>query len=519
MNPITARKLWLLFAVVVSYGSIYPANFQTPPLDMTAMMQSFLQTCCVTSHSGDVLANILLFFPFGFLGMLAASHSDQSTKPLIASVLFWGVLLALVLQLVQIYLPMRDENLQDVAWNFLGILVGVFVGISARQHMSPSSLGTRKILLIPWILIGAWLAYRLIPFVPALDFQGIKDSIKPLFLYTELIPKNIAHDTVAWCLIAYFLRHGHRSISFDVYLPLLIMVTFFLEIIIVSNTLSSSNLVGAGLAIVLWWGVLGRVAKCELILAAMLFAMLVYAGLEPFVVRAQTISFHWLPFKGFLGGSMYINSQSICEKSFLYGSLVYMLWRGGFSPVLSTMLAVIGLTMIEFSQTYFIGRHVPEITDSILAVIMALTLFSLKNDTTTPTTNNLSAHPQQPELKHSHRSVTTGQIRKQYFNRNIDLRPDQVKFLNELAEEMDISMSRAARLIVDAVIKETQQHHNLPFEEPDSQISSDIELEPCSVRLRKEQIEWFKTSSQYSVDNLSLIIRNMIDRFIENIDK
>nr|MCH9665214.1 hypothetical protein [Gammaproteobacteria bacterium] len=190
----------------------------------------------------------------------------------------------------------------------------------------------------------------------------------------------------------------------------------------------------------------------------------------------------------------------------------------GFSPVLSTILAVIGIAMIEFSQTYFIGRHVPEITDPILAVIMALTLFSLKNDTAVSVTDHLSMHPQQAGLKYSQPNVIASQTRKQYFNKDIDLRSDQVKFLNELAEEMDTSMSRAARLIVDAVIKETQQH-NLPVEKPDNQVSHDVELESCSVRLRKEQIEWFKTSSQYSADNLSLMIRNMIDQFIRNIDK
>lgn len=521
MNPVTAKKLLFLFAVIVSYGSIYPANFQMPAADMSVVMQQFLQTCCVSTHAGDILANVLLFIPFGFLGMLAVADSAKSTRLVLFHVFFWGVLLALVLQLVQIYLPSRNQNLQDVAWNFLGIIGGAFAGNIARHYVSQSSSGSRQIVLIPWILISAWLAYRLIPFVPALDFQGIKDSIKPLFLYAELIPKNIFHDTVAWCLIAYFLRYCHRFIRFDVYLLFLILITFFLEIIIVSNTLSASNLMGAGLAIVLWWGVFGRLVKCELILAGILFVMLVYAGLEPFTARTEAIAFNWLPFKGFLGGSMYINAQSICEKSFLYGSLVYMLWRGGFSPVLSTVVAVLGIFIIEYSQTYFVGNHVPEITDPILVVLTALMLFSLKNDTTEVTAGNVPTMQQKSVRKRSYVVKNEDKTQQRYFKQYIDLRTDQINFLKELADEMGISQSRAVRLIVDTVIKDMEQNDDVTdnFNQSSGDQHTDAELEFCTIRLREEQIKWFNQSKQYASGSISHSIRNMIDQFIDGLKK
>lgn len=382
MDANGSRELWLGFVILITYGSIYPANFQMHLFD-SASLAIFLKSCCGAPHSGDVLANFLLFVPFGFFGILAA-HRTIVGISWAAYVCILGTLLALVLQLVQIYLPSRDANLQDVVWNFIGIFGGVLLGLSVKNHFLQPTRLSSYFLLVPWVLIIAWLTYRLIPFVPAMDFQSVKDSLKPLYLNPELIPKNIFHDTVAWCLIAYFLRAGRRFSSYDIYLPQLILLTFFLEILIITNVVSASNVVGAVLAIILWRGVLRRIPQCENVLVLLLFSMLIFVGLAPFTQYPEAVTFNWLPFHGFLGGSMYINSQAACEKVFLYGSLVYLLWKGGFGTLQSILIAVMGVAMIEFAQTRFIG-HTPEITDPILVILIALTLHALKtNEASSP---------------------------------------------------------------------------------------------------------------------------------------
>ena len=54
---------------------------------------------------------------------------------------------------------------------------------------------------------------------------------------------------------------------------------------------------------------------------------IVAGGLAPFAARTHPVPFLWVPFQGFLGGSMYVNVQSALEKSFLYGALVLAVWR------------------------------------------------------------------------------------------------------------------------------------------------------------------------------------------------
>jgi hypothetical protein len=44
---------------------------------------------------------------------------------------------------------------------------------------------------------------------------------------------------------------------------------------------------------------------------------------------ARARHFGWLPFLGFMHGSLEVNIMSFCEKAFLYGSLIWLLGRLG----------------------------------------------------------------------------------------------------------------------------------------------------------------------------------------------
>ncbi len=525
MDANVARNLWVGFVILITYGSIYPANFQMHPID-SELITIFLKSCCGTPHSGDVLANFLLFIPFGFFGVLAV-HRITVGMFWVAYVCILGVLLALALQLIQIYLPSRDANLQDVAWNFIGTASGLLLGLSVKNFFTQSTRTSSYILLTPWVLIGVWLAYRLIPFVPSIDFQGVKDSLKPLYLHPELIFRSVFHDTVAWSLVAYFLRIGHRSGSYDIYLPLLIFVTFLLEILIVSNVVSASNVVGAVLAIILWWGVLRWTPRCENILALLLFSMLIFVGLAPFTQYPEAIAFNWLPFHGFLGGSMYINSQVACWKIFLYGSLVYLMWKGGCSTFTGVLIPVVGVALIEFAQTRFSG-HTPEISDPILVILIALTLHGLKtNEASSPYgSTSFNAKHLNPRNVDIDANSTEAGSRKVLTIEFVDVRLDQLDFLTDLSEEMVVSIPKVVRRIIDTVVDDEVLRRELgesnvlgitktlPFDY--TQAESDFVL--CEIHLREDQAAMLATLAQRVGIDRSSAIRSLIDQFIKNIE-
>lgn len=374
VQPNTARKLWLGLSILAFYVSIYPANFGLPVYHSAAYLDLF-SSCCGRPGRGDVLGNVVLFIPFGFLGMLAARRSSGNVARGLYVVVV-AVLFALALQVFQVYLPTRDANLQDVLWNLLGTLAAIPFGAMARKMTSDRSSLAGQFALAPLLLIAAWLSYRLIPFVPSIDFQGIKDSLKPLLLVPELSAVRVVHDAVAWSLVAMLARLSHRNLALDNYLPVLMLVTFALEVVIVANDVSASNVLGAALGMALWFVIGRRMRHGETALAVALVVMLLLVGLAPFALRDNPIAFNWLPFHGFLRGSMYINSQSACEKFFLYGTLVFLLWRIGFSRMAGVVAAMAVVTLVEISQTRLVG-HTPELTDVIIVAIAALLLTAL----------------------------------------------------------------------------------------------------------------------------------------------
>ena len=76
-------------------------------------------------HPGDMIANVLLFLPLGFL-FRASAASERGRRPLTALAL--GLVASAAIEAVQLYLPGRFPSLVDVATNALGAWAG------ARLH-------------------------------------------------------------------------------------------------------------------------------------------------------------------------------------------------------------------------------------------------------------------------------------------------------------------------------------------------------------------------------------------------
>ena len=425
------KTLWIAVILVATLGSIYPFDFEAASLD-AAKLLAFAQSCCRLSSRGDMLGNVILFVPYGFTGMYAV-RQEHSARQRFIVVLWAGVAIAFALQLAQFFLPSRDENLQDVLWNTVGLSFGAMLAVAAGRLSASPRDGIATASIVPLTLVGAWLIFRLIPFVPSLDLQLIKDSVKPLFAL-QMGPVNVAHDVAAWLVVAYLLRRAQPGARLDAYLPALIGAVFALEVIILANVVTASNVLGALIAIGLWWGVFRRIDRHEPVLAVSLVLVIAVSGLAPFVARTGPTDFNWVPFHGFLGGSMYINAQSAVEKVFLYGSCVYLLWRMSIGRVASVLTATAFVALVEYLQTHFAG-HTPEITDPLLVVFAALTLTVLERQELRPARDVPLRPLIPPQLPRRRRRSGAGQ----WVAQNVNIRGDQHEFLSQLSAESNRS--------------------------------------------------------------------------------
>jgi glycopeptide antibiotics resistance protein len=84
------------------------------------------------SYVKDGVVNILGFVPFGFflsLWMIKTGRWSRGTIILIAVGL--GALVSLTIELIQVFIPVRDSSLMDLVCNTFGTLIGARVWVFA----------------------------------------------------------------------------------------------------------------------------------------------------------------------------------------------------------------------------------------------------------------------------------------------------------------------------------------------------------------------------------------------------
>lgn len=371
-SNLVPRRAWLLLLVIallIAYGSLYPFHFSLDHAE--AKWRQFLTDARLYTSRGDVIGNVALFLPFGMVSALTANQIRRRWLAL-ALLVAAGILLALALQLGQVFVSSRQPARADVVWNCCGIGTGLLL---ARFGMRVSSLeiGGSMHPAIVSTLLALWLSVELLPFVPSLDWQAIKNSLKPLVFAQEFsLPRFALHfagGLVAGRLIS---EIGLRPTW--LVLALTLLGVSFAKLFVVGLELSFSMAMGL-LGAWLLWLIFSRLPRgyVDAALIAALLAAHTLNALKPFILTANATAFNWRPFYGQLQGSMLANIGSVINNLFIYGSAL-ALWRESSTRV---WLGAAGLLVIvfatEYAQTRIPGRH-GDVTELLWVL---LTLFLL----------------------------------------------------------------------------------------------------------------------------------------------
>jgi len=92
--------------------------------------------------------------------------------------------------------------------------------------------------------------------------------------------------------------------------------------------------------------------------------------LQPFRFSTSARPFGWVPFRGFLQGSLAVNVQSFLEKAFTYGALVWLAVRAGCSWRLAALVGGALVLCLRLAQVYIPERSA-EITDTLILLMAA----------------------------------------------------------------------------------------------------------------------------------------------------
>lgn len=376
------RLLLLIYVGLLLYGSLYPFNHWRVPFE--SPWEIMLPRGGHDPYS-DIVTNLLVYLPFGFL-MMRAAHARRAGAGLILAVTLVGGAFSLGIEYLQAFNPARVSSLGDVALNtsgtFFGALATSFLRADARlgRHL----LGWRDQYAIPGTLanvglaaIGLWTLSQLTPLVPSLDVSSLRAGLKPVW-YTLIgqVPFDRSQAMV------YALSVGglallartvlHRQYRSAVLFGAFVGVVLLLKIPIVSRQISLEAIAGTGAGVLL----AGLLRHCRgrvrlLSAAALILGSVVLSELR-FGSGGGLWAFNWIPFRGQLAHDL-IGVADLLDDIWPFVALTYlaMLTRP-VRPALTAVTGALGLGalmfVLEWHQQSLPGRY-GDITDVITPVL------------------------------------------------------------------------------------------------------------------------------------------------------
>ena len=283
MKPDTRFVLLTALAVVaIVYGSLYPFDFRIPADGQGAVIALLRSRAMMPSGRGDFVANILLYLPLGWFGILSMPR-QMSVWLRFLLVLIGGTILSLTMELTQYYDAGRVTAAEDIYTNVLGTILGGLGGICLSRNWRVQLIPAISAEPIPTALLAAWAGYRLYPYVPTIDLHKYWNALKPVIFYPTLAPETLYRHTTIW-LTTFALISSLVGPRCSILAPLLLCACVLVgRVLIVDTVLSMPEIAGAGIALCVWPVMLLLSPRRR---AAVLFVLLggavVIARLQPF---------------------------------------------------------------------------------------------------------------------------------------------------------------------------------------------------------------------------------------------
>lgn len=370
------HRLLLLAIALIVYGSLYPWHFDFARggADPLGVLLGAWPRHINRFLLRDAAVNLLLYFPLGMAAVLAAVRRHSRAAAWGAAVLI-AVALSAGIEMLQIYDPGRVCSLFDVLCNVLGAAGGAAAALLFRPELE--SLARRRPgrqARAAVLLLGCWAGFQLYPLFPMLSRTRLRAEWALLARPASIAAVEVWASAAEWFAAALLMEAllGRMRARW----LLAAMVCLPLRLFMAGRTLALSEVLGAALALLLW-----SVLREKLRLRAalwMLASAIVLRELAPFRFSELPSRFSWIPFGATLDSENFSAVLVIFRKAFEYGAAVWLLRARGVSYAPAGVTVAAALAVLEAAQRYLPGRT-PEITDSVLALLLALVLWRLSD--------------------------------------------------------------------------------------------------------------------------------------------
>jgi VanZ family protein len=360
--------LTILMIVIVLYGALYPFQFRAPENGI-GPLRAFLRTWNQIPSRSDFVSNIVFYFPLGFFLTRLFNNIAGPFKKVVAAAILGG-LIATGTEFAQYYDAGRITQFSDACANTLGTALGAIAALMFQGDFRWSFLRPAIAHPAPVMLLTAWPAYRLYPYVPVADLHKYWDALKPVVLTPQLDGPHLFRQFAVWLAAATLIQQIAGTRRAIWLFPGFATAIFVSEILVVTKFVNLDEILGAGCAFAAFLALSASEPRTRSLIASLVLAVAVIAErLEPFQFVTTSRSFGWIPFYGFMRGSIDINVQSLFDKFYLYGCVVWLLGTAGLRLRLSAGLTALLLLTTSWIQTWLPGRSA-EITDAVMVLMI-----------------------------------------------------------------------------------------------------------------------------------------------------
>ncbi|HXG57961.1 MAG TPA: VanZ family protein [Thermoanaerobaculia bacterium] len=136
-KPVTLALLLLTTAVIVfvtiwmsgrSYSKVDPVPFEGLRMLAQRLEHRPVSTQVLAVIIVPIIANILLFVPWGALTFIALYTVERPTVQTYVLTILLGLSFTLAIEAWQYFLPSRVADVNDIIWNTAGTIAGAILG-------------------------------------------------------------------------------------------------------------------------------------------------------------------------------------------------------------------------------------------------------------------------------------------------------------------------------------------------------------------------------------------------------
>jgi len=356
----------------IVYVSLYPFHWRPVHLAGGPFHQFALSWDRWPESRGDFFANVLLYLPWGVFCVRSIARAKPAWLRVLLAAAF-GAALSVIMEISQFYVAERYTDMRDVYSNTLGALLGAIGGLTLGGTSRINILRDLKIEPFPALLLGAFIAARLYPFVPMIDAHKYLAAVRPLLNTVALSKADIFLAAVTWLVICYLAETLFGKRSSLLAALLIAALVFGGEILVIDAKLSLANVLGAALAYLLWFALLRFLPGRVSIVAIAFAAVIMIERLQPFRLSPVGHGFEWVPFLALLRAPIDLGLPAMVEKFFLYGALIWLLMRARLRLWRATVAVALLLLFCSIVEMYMPGRSAG-ITDTLLALLIGTLL-------------------------------------------------------------------------------------------------------------------------------------------------